>query len=197
MTKALLVRLSIVLVLLVACIVGTANLAKAASHNNMVANAKCQTTQIELQGNAAPKVSCLDGKKSSSGVTPNTYVETCPESQALELFWNGPLDVTHGVYPSGPRLCIRGQGHLNLTGTINGLNWNDQASAWWAGCSGGLFYKDAYTYSKPYAGFYAGDDQWGNFPYGDPIYYDGSQYAKDNFYIPNDSLSGVDLFTQC
>ncbi len=144
-------------------------------HQAAASHATCQATQITLQGSAAPAVACLDGQKHTmrtggSGPLAWYYQSGCPDD-SLVLYWNGPLNPNTNTYPSGPQLCVNGSGLLNLCcSLINGLNWNDQASAFWSGCYDDVLYQDVnrgggvgYGWGYPDGEQYP---TWGNFPWG-------------------------------
>ena len=106
----------------------------------------------------------------------------------LVLYWNGPIDVARGIIPPGPALCVRGQGFLDLDATQpDGRNWNDQASAWWAGCSSGHFDENAGINPGQQEHFSGGS---------------GTSAPSGNFdgrpgVLRNDSLTVVTLDTNC
>src|SRR5690349_9163088 len=113
-------------------------------HQAAASHATCLTTQVTLHGSAAPTISCLDGQKGAArtrivrsyGPLAQLAFQSSCVDDALVLYWNSP------VGSSGPVLCINGSGGFNLNENFNGLNWNDQASAWWTGCYNVLFYQD-------------------------------------------------------
>jgi len=210
MRKLFLMRfLFVILVILAAFFLSpfsvTVQAATANQHNS--ANATCQKSEVVLQGKKTPNISCLDGSLSTNvqnapyitdtyhtNLNPTLSVVGCPNSSALVLYWNGPINVSAGIIPSGPELCITGEGTLNLAAqTINGLNWNDQASAFWAGCVGGNFYVNN-NYYNPMAAYPAGVGNAApayNFPYTD---YDELP-GDPNWTIPNDALTMIDAGT--
>lgn len=151
-------------------------------------HASCQTTRVTLHGALAPTLQCLDGQKkeartrpvagSGAQAQPLAFVETACYDDDLVLFWNGPF------YTYGPQLCINGSGLLNLNQTLNGRNWNDQASAWWTGCRDVEFASDI------------NDSGYVDAAYGS---WDGESSPNGNFpmdpgaYLGNDMLSSVYL----
>ncbi len=148
--------------------------------------AGCNTVEVTLHGTGAPASTCLDSKPGV--VSPQVFARVCKgDGSDLIIYWNGPIDVAHGIFPSGPKLCIRGNGTLNLAVTQpDGRNWNDKASAWWAGCSNGEFWLNA-GHNWPWEGstFDGGNGTFapsGNFPYGN---------------VGNDQLSQVELYSNC
>lgn len=157
--------------------------------------ASCHTTEVTLHPDGAPTSRCLsrDGGAIRTGhITPDIGTDpSCGSVNDLVLYWNGPIDVAHGVIPPGPILCIRGQGDLDLASqTYGGLNWNDEASAWWAGCSSGTFHQN-----DPVLGIFSGTNE--NFSGGS-----GTSAPSGNFdgrpgVLPNDSLTDVYQSTNC
>ncbi|MFI7643303.1 hypothetical protein [Nonomuraea sp. NPDC049400] len=159
-------------------------LASAASASSAFADG-CRTLEITLNGSKHTS-RCLD---SNDSVAPLTWSTRCTGNESdipyLALFWNGPLDVDKKIFPGGPTVCIRGRGWIDLNATMgDGLNWNDKASAWWAGCSSGHFDEHAGLFPGRQQYFNAGNKHWGNF--------DGKSGR-----LPNDSLSVVTLDSDC
>jgi hypothetical protein len=77
----------------------------------------------------------------------------------LALYRNGPINPSQGIIPSGSVLCIRGSGYLDLNTTMaDGRDWNDKASAWWAGCSSGHFDQNGGLFPAQQQGFSGGKE---------------------------------------
>lgn len=92
-------------------------------------------TEVTIQSHGSPDVRCLTTVR--PGVTPLAGTDaTCPTDD-LVLYWNGPVGVSPNYLP-----CINGSGLLNLNQNFYGLDWNDEASAWWTGCRDVYFYVD-------------------------------------------------------
>lgn len=159
--------------------------------------ASCHTTEIMLHGTGKPTTKCLDVYGSvapnTGTLTPDTATPACndptiDDQKFLNIFINGPMVLPHG--PPGLVLCVYGEGDLPLTpGLIGGVNWNDVASSWWAGCSGGIFYQDILggILPDPHETFQGGPD--GHQPFGN---FDGQNGA-----LPNDSLSEIHINNNC
>ncbi len=92
--------------------------------------------------------------------------------------------------PSGPILCIRGSGTLDLSQGLqfDRRNWNDQASAWWAGCSPGHFGEND-TWWNP------GAQQ--SFSGGAGTSAPSGNFTGQNGTLRNDSLTDVTLDSNC
>jgi hypothetical protein len=155
-------------------------------------SAPCHTVEVMLHGNGKPASKCLAG---SGSVTPNTATPAChdptiDDQKFLDVYLNGPIDPPSNIIPTGLVLCVYGQGDLSLSnGDIGGVNWNDKASAWWAGCSGGIFYQDSVGghgsgFQETFQGGPDGNQPFGNF--------DGQ-----NGDLPNDSLSAIHISNNC
>lgn len=94
----------------------------------------CTVTQITLHGTAAPTVQCKSKVGTRKGIGHNNPITGSCSSDALLLFYNGPVGA------KGPVLCVTGFGLLNLNQYFGGVWWNDVASAWWTGCADVNFY---------------------------------------------------------
>jgi hypothetical protein len=141
----------------------------------------CHTLYIHLNGSLPATATCLDREAQLAGVTPGplTSLDGTCNSAALWIY----SDTNY----SGSRICFRGSGSVNMGDyTYNcsfGLcySWNDVASSYWAGCSGGTFYQDTND---------SGTAQ--NFGYIEKNLFDG-QGGR----LSNDSLSSVKLNSNC
>lgn len=156
----------------------------------------CHTLEATLHGAGQPIFSCLDRQIAAlSSVTPNINAHTCgTDVNDLAIYQNGPIQAPNQI-PPGPVLCIRGQGLLNLpTVPLDATHsWDNQASAWWAGCSSGLFFDNingsANNSKFETASFSGGNGinaPSGNFP-----------YQSGLGFIPNDALSSIFLGSNC
>jgi len=140
----------------------------------------CNALEVKLNGKQSPTYHCL-----SKEMQPAIFGRKCVnDGNDLVLYWNGPL-YPPSTIPPGPILCVRGAGVLNLNQTFpDGHNWNDQASAWWAGCSAGAFYVDINEGGG--AAYFSGGSGTSapsaNFPYGG---------------VGNDQLSSIRLYSDC
>lgn len=158
----------------------------------LASRASCHTTEVTLHPNGAPTSRCLsrDGGAIRTASTIGTDA-LCNSENDLVLYWNGPINVADGVIPSGPILCIRGNGDLDLTKqTYNGLNWNDEASAWWAGCSSGTFHQN-----DPVLGIFSGTNE--DFSGGSGTSAPSGNFDGRSGVLPNDSLTDVYLSSNC
>lgn len=144
----------------------------------------CRAYEITLHGGGQPTHRCVvKNDVTNDVVTPNAISRICiNDGNDLILYWNGPVGA------AGPILCIRGQGWTNLDATQpDGRNWNDRASAWWAGCSAGHFDQNGGLFPGKQQGFSGGV---------------GASAPSGNFdgvggHLPNDSLSVVTLDSDC
>jgi hypothetical protein len=110
---------------------------------------QCAVAEVILHGTSAPTITCRSTKitylSNASGVHPNdTFVNAnCWSTTYLALYWNSPISASPNYV-----LCIGGTGLLNLNQQLETSpnfdlrDWNDQASAWWTGCSPVTFYTD-------------------------------------------------------
>ncbi len=146
----------------------------------------CAHTELTLHGHNKPSTRCLDA---NIGAQPNIFSRKCGSDQNdLTIYWNSPLNPPNQI-PGGPILCIRGKGYLDLSQGVqaDGHNWNDQASAWWAGCSSGHFDENA--------GIFRGTSQ--NFNGGAGTSAPHGNFNGQNGALNNDSLTVVTLDSDC
>jgi hypothetical protein len=99
------------------------------------AKASCARTEVTLHTNGSPSMRCLTPVRAS--IAPLAGTDTSCPTDDLVLYWNGPI----GVSPNYT-LCVNGSGLLNLNQNFYGLDWNDEASAWWTGCRDVYFFVD-------------------------------------------------------
>lgn len=144
----------------------------------------CHVSQLVVHANGSRTISCLQAtSKSSTKVSPNTISSPPCPADDLVLYYNGPFG--SAAANNGPILCVYGNSNtpINLTVTVNGVSWNDKASAWWTGCQDVEFFVDsngqggiAYAAGSDY-GF---NSPAGNFPYQN---------------VGNDQLSSVEMYS--
>ncbi len=143
--------------------------------------AGCQRLELTLHGHNQPTSRCLT---TSKGAQPLSTVPCGNDGNVLTLYWNSLRNPpAPGNIPPGAILCIRGQGYVDLSGTA----WNDQASAWWAGCSSGHFDTNA--------GVYAGKQQY--FGGGSGASAPSGNFDGAGNHLANDSLTVVTLDSSC
>lgn len=128
---------------------GSASAAITPRSSPPTAAATCARTEVTIHSHGSPGVQCLTAVR--PGMSPAAGTDTTCPTDDLVLYWNGPI----GVYPNY-LLCVNGLGLLNLNQNFYGLNWNDEASAWWTGCTNVFFYDDinqgggsAFEYGSP------------------------------------------------
>jgi len=136
---------------------------------------------VTLRSSGPAIATCLDGQPATNrkAMTDGTYKDSSCAAYSLWLYAD--------ANQSGSMICFRGNGSVNLSDyTYNCqvgfcYSWNDVASSYYTGCSGGSFYEDANL---------SGTRQ------------DFGMYAPGNFdrqsgRLPNDSLSSLSLNSNC
>lgn len=132
----------------------------------------CQSLVVQLHGIQPATTTCLDGRTG-----PDIGVDNpCHFGADLEIWWN--------ANEGDPEICFRGAGSTNMTNYCaqfgsNCVNWNDQASSYYTGCSPATFYVNI-------------DDGGSNVT--EPAYHAGNFTPGA---VPNDSLSSVKLSSNC
>lgn len=154
-----------------------------ATSSRMVATQPCHTLYVRLNGSQPTVNRCLDGETpvdgSTLGIGPDTYLDSGCNASALWIYADSNL--------SGDRICFRGSGSVNMgdyTYNCSGFlcySWNDVASSYYSGCSGGTFYVDANT---------SGTSQ----PFGSYI---SHNFDGQSGRLPNDTLSSLRLNSNC
>ncbi len=161
----------------------------ATTSQSSVAFPGCQQLELTLHGNGKPTSRCLT---TSGSIQPLTRAFSCRnDGNDLVLYWNAlPNPPATGNVPGGPSLCIRGQGSLDLSqgNQPDGRNWNDQASAWWAGCSAGHFDESS--------GLFAPGRQQG-FSGGRGASAPSGNFDGVSGHLDNDTLTVVTLDSDC
>jgi hypothetical protein len=139
----------------------------------------CTVLQVQLHGSQPATSTCLSkGKMTQKKGLRQPFVNVTQCSQAA-------LEITADINGNGFTICFIGSGFANMTDYCGpspfclSWQWNDKASYFSSGCSGGVFYTDingngAAQLFHPY--------EASNFPFGN---------------IPNDSLSSLQLSNSC
>jgi hypothetical protein len=148
-------------------------------------SAQCRVAQVTLHGTAASTMQCLHTWTSTGAIVPNSTIDNLCLADSLVLYYNGPWGSQ--AANNGPILCIKNAGVFDMRVTVDGVQWNDAASAWWTGCLNTIFYVNTPPLTAPYAeepgSNYGLSSPHGNFPLntGDET-------------VGNDQLSYVDMY---
>jgi len=141
---------------------------------------RCSHLLVHLNGKRTPLTKCLDHQKPNA--KPFTYVTDCG---AHTLF------ISQDYYGGGATICFIGSGFANMTDYwgpwYNHFNWNDQASYYAPGCSGGDFFADI-----------NGQGMRQSFvPYEYHHNFDGGTSFSGQRVLNNDTLSSLSLSSNC